>query len=463
MNKTDIEWCDFTWNPVSGCSKVSSGCEGCYAERHAHRFWGERKFTDVRCHPERLDAPLRRKKPTRIFVNSMSDLWHDEVPVEFLLAIWAVMEAAPQHTYIIPTKRPERMRDLISAAHINPEPSSVQPDYERREIPGWPGYYVDTEGAAWSSRRGTLRKLTPCVTSKWGHAHVTLHAGVGALPRQEKIHRLVLITFDRPPEPSEEACHRNGNPTDNRISNLRWGTSKENGADRIRHGNAVTRRSLTANDIAELRIDALKGIPHRELARRFDISHTQVGRIVRGESWTFRPLPNVHLGVSVENQQTADERIPHLLNTPAAVRFVSYEPAIGPVDLFRFLQAGVCTTCEGGGEVAGNPLADDGLDSCPDCRSTGEDMDNPGLDWVIAGGESGPGARPMHPDWARSVRDQCQAAGVPFFFKQWGEYILLKEGDGREGAREFYHRVGKAKAGHLLDGKEWRQMPEGVG
>lgn len=137
-------------------------------------------------------------------------------------------------------------------------------------------------------------------------------------------------------------------------------------------------------------------------------------------------LANVHLGTSVEDQATADERIPLLLQTPAAVRFISYEPALGPLDLHR------------------DYFDDDGvaLPGAPNPR--------PGLDWVIAGGESGPGARPSHPDWFRALRDQCQAAGVPFFFKQWGAWA-------HSGDQAWL--VGKKRAGRLLDGRAWNEFP----
>lgn len=172
------------------------------------------------------------------------------------------------------------------------------------------------------------------------------------------------------------------------------------------------------------------------------------------------PLPNVHLGVSVEDQKTTDERIPLLLQTPAAVRWISAEPLLGPVDLNNFLY----NRYHMGGA---------------------RDMYNQ-LDWVVVGGESGPKARPMHPDWARSLRDQCVAAGVPFFFKQWGEWArtkgltqeqrdkakpivifldghteeTLRHGAGRHGGAAISWRVGKKAAGRLLDGVEWNQFPE---
>jgi protein gp37 len=152
------------------------------------------------------------------------------------------------------------------------------------------------------------------------------------------------------------------------------------------------------------------------------------------------PLPNVWLGVSVEDQKTADERIPLLLQTPAAVRWLSVEPLLGPIEL----QAPWSAI---------NP-----------------EYPEHGIHWVVVGGESGPGARPMHPDWARSIRDECVAAGVPFFFKQWGEWEPFSLApppdtptidpawhDWRQG--DFSARVGKKAAGRLLDGREWNEYP----
>jgi protein gp37 len=160
------------------------------------------------------------------------------------------------------------------------------------------------------------------------------------------------------------------------------------------------------------------------------------------------PLPNVWLGVSVEDQRAAEQRIPDLLETPAAVRFVSCEPLLGPVNLGLL----DCLTCGGSGEVAGDYFSDDGLSMCPDCN--GQGSSDPDIDWVIAGGESGPGARPMHPDWVRGLRDQCLAGNIPFFFKQWGNW-----------AQTYYNflvvdKFGKKKASRLLDGKEWNEFPE---
>lgn len=183
------------------------------------------------------------------------------------------------------------------------------------------------------------------------------------------------------------------------------------------------------------------------------------------------PLTNVHLGVSAEDQATLEDRVKWLLRTPAAHRWLSLEPLLGPVDLARYI---VCQKT---------------LDECharglwPDCAFPNRHKCSNGLDHVVVGGESGPGARPMHPDWARKVRDQCQAAGVPFTFKQWGEWLPADQfgadGDkpsiattggarvigiwpdgssnglkGADGYMEAY-RVGKRAAGRMLDGRTW--------
>lgn len=166
------------------------------------------------------------------------------------------------------------------------------------------------------------------------------------------------------------------------------------------------------------------------------------------------PLSNVQLGVSIEDQPTADQRLPELLATRAAVRIVSAEPLLGPVDAGPYLTpSGIPGNCF---DIDGRWRHEPG--SCMYCR--------PKLDGVIVGGESGPGARPMHPDWARRLRNQCAAAGVPYFFKQRGEWtwdypqgLSLADRDQTfEHGRVFY-RVGKRRAGRLLDGREHNDLP----
>ena len=331
---TGIEWTSATWNPLVGCSLESPGCARCYAMRLAARLerMGSARYAgltretkagavwtgEVRLVEEALTQPLRWKRPRRIFVNSMSDLFHEDVPDEWIDRVFAVMALAPQHTFQVLTKRSERMR-----AYLDGRTGSLG----GRIYPHW---------------------------AEFGTAHK-----IGLRP--EMLHL---------------------------------------------------------------------------------------------------PLPHVHLGVSVEDQARADERIPHLLATPAAVRWISAEPLLGPVDL-RFLQPG------------DPPVEIDALAGTHGVyRPHGGE--NASLDWVVVGGESGPGARPMHPDWARSLRDQCAAAGVPFFFKQWGTWAPAPDGGSyaehrKRGASDYLvfpnltamELIGKARAGSLLDGVEHKAWPEG--
>jgi len=284
--KTTIAWTDTTWNPVTGCTKVSEGCRNCYALAIAERFWGKRKFTDVRTHPDRLDAPLRWKKPRRVFVNSMSDLFHDAVQDEFIEAVFGIMAMASQHTFQVLTKRPERMlRWFTTLGGLETREQCVQREAERRA-----GVILDS--------RGSQRELY------------------------------------------------------------------------------VPSCRLTDEDLSKRR------------------------------AWPKWPLPNVWLGVSCEDQETANDRIPVLLQTPAAVRFLSCEPLLGTINL------GWLRVDEGNVDCLAGWRSDD-FESCGVPRTA-----TAAIDWVIVGGESGRGHRPMQLDWARDLREQCRAAGVPFFFKQ---------------------------------------------
>ena len=348
MQKASIEWTDASWNPVRGCSRVSDGCRNCYAERQAARFIGSVKLKDfdeadldevvvrnlpfrgfaqrtkagprwtgrVELIPSKLDEPLRWRKPQRIFVNSMSDLFHENLSDEAIAAVFGVMSAAPWHTFQVLTKRPERMRMWF--------------EWVTRELRSDPAMLLDDAISA-------------------------LGLSLGAMA-------------------------------------------------------AFYQRS-------------------------------------RGALW---PLPNVWLGVSVEDQATADERIPLLLQTPAAKRFVSYEPALGPVDFVPYLFVPV---------PYGAPS-----DLMPRNRSTFD----PALDWIIVGGESGPGARPFDVAWARSTVQQCRAAGVACFVKQMGAHPRVIAGVEDISYLHGVHykedsiRLGEPATLDLRDrkGGDWNEWPE---
>lgn len=298
---TAIEWTDETWNVFVGCSKVSEGCRNCYAINQAYRNSaiatkmpnpGRMRYYDgltqkrddrvdwtglVRFVQEALEIPLKWKKPRKIFVNSMSDLFHESVQDEQLDQVFAVIALSLRHTYQILTKRPERMQEYLRSA-------------------------------------------------------------------KNRI-RVAAVDLGRTTNTEHEA-----------IESCQW-------------------------------------------------------------DW---PLPNVWLGTTVENQKATDERIPLLLQTPAALRFLSVEPLIEAVDLTQRQLNGnqynyllnSWSPCGGGarGATAGGRIAT--LQSA--------------IDWMIVGGESGPGARPFYLDWARSLIQQCQSASVPIFIKQLGSNVWDK-------------------------------------
>lgn len=292
---TKIEWADHSWNPVTGCTNISPGCDHCYAETMNNRFkrhpWG-----DVTLHPDRLKVDPHWKPGQTIFLCSMGDLFHSDVPFDFIELVFLFMAMEPRFTFMVLTKRTGRM--------------------------------------AW----WIINKWLP----KWS-------AGTKQLP------------------------------------------------------------------------------------------------------------PNIWIGTSVESQKYI-ARLQQLTTVPAAVRFVSYEPALGPVDF-------------------GPHLYWSNLDAIPielRYRMSPFALSN-GVNWVIVGGESGPGARCAHPYWFRTARDQCKSANVAFFLKQWGEWLPapdemnFEQAEDFAGRRPFQHfssghtmvKVGKKIAGALLDGQEWRDFPKG--
>lgn len=295
-DKTSIEWTDATWNPIRGCTRVSEGCRNCYAERVAARFSdpgqayeglakrtpsGPRWTGKVITVPGHLEDPLHWKEPRMIFVNSMSDMYHESLAFDRLLPMIEVMDKAHWHIYQILTKRADRQREFFN-------------EFLKRRAP-----------------------------ANW------------------------------------------------------W------------------------------------------------------------------------LGTSVEDQTTANKRIPDLLNTWASVRWISAEPLLGRIDFME--------------------EQPDGMPSFSWLEGfTGCEPEIPPLSWVVVGGESGPGARPMHPNWVRSIRDDCRDAGVPFFFKQWGEWVpcipefedlIPKMREHTYVGDQYMMRVGKKNAGRILDGREWNEYP----
>lgn len=328
MAKSKIEWTDMVWNPISGCTKVSEGCRNCYAERMAKRQAGRNGYPynepfKVTLHPDKLDEPIRWKKPRMIFVNSMSDLFHEDVSFEYIAKVYDIIKQCPQHTFQILTKRVDRALEFYRK--------------DVRKTGHYPGSY------AW--------------------------------------------------------------------------------------------------------------------------------------------LRNVWFMASTENQETANERIPKLLKIPAYIRGISAEPLLSAINLTGLIpppgKRYQCSYCGGYARQYSSH-----------CRTCGKEGGYSGsfanLRLVVTGGESGTGARPMHPDWVQSLLDQCQAAGVSFFFKSWGDWypfydrdkddpdwqnvpnetsnicrLNIAGGSGFHGDRVIYFRkLGKKKAGRVLDGRTYDEMPE---
>lgn len=307
MATTSIEWATDVWNPLAGCSIVSPGCHKCYAMKMAKRLeaMGQEKYRGltktvngnaiwtgkVVFDEKSLGIPLRAKKPKAYFVNSMSDLFHEEVPFTWIDRIFAVMALCPQHTFQVLTKRAERLNAYCAAPDLG--------NKIYKQVSRW----LD-DGAS-----GFLGKA-------WDRAHDLAGAA----------------TIESPPQ-------------------LRW------------------------------------------------------------IQWKL-PLPNVWLGVSCEDQKRAEERIPWLIKTPAAVRWISAEPLLDRLDLSEWLDVFVPHPVE-----------------LPNMWRIGSEYSEPQLDWVVYGGESGHGARPCNLDWIRIGVAQCKAAGIPVFVKQLGAKPVGEWGD----------------------------------
>lgn len=412
---TKIEWSDASWNVVTGCTEVSPGCDRCYAKTFAERWRGtpghhfENGF-DLQLRPERLTIPMAWKKPRKVFVNSMSDLFHKDIPDEHIARTFAVMALTPRHTYQVLSKRHARMRSLLSSQAFQHQVAKAidalsvdlahDPNESWADIPGFVGYQASTHGNV----RSLNGPLATCINPQTGRHTVTLWNSGN--PSTRTIHRLVLMAHMPNADESLEVCHKNGNKTDNRLANLRWGSRSENQREKVRHGSRGGPQKLTQSQAQQIRQARKAGRTQQAIADEFGISRPLVSLIESGKAWAGPdltwPLPNVHLGVSVEDQKRADLRIPALLDTPAAVRFLSCEPLLGPVDLSTYLDRVEYKGSEHQADVGGI------------------DWYGPRIGWAIVGGESGSGARPMNPKWVADIVQQGQAVGTAVFVKQLG-------------------------------------------
>lgn len=306
-SKSGIEWTDVTWNPSRGCREVSPGCAHCYAKTFAERFRGvpghpyEQGF-DLRLVAKKILEPLKYKAGTKVFVNSMSDLFFEDIPDDFVASVFGVMALRQDVTFQVLTKRAGRMRSFLDDG---------------------PDVFVGAAELVASAAEG-------------------LRAPDGG--------RLVIW------DPRGSEAHR-----------------------------------------------YMRAVPKKDLELR--------------RPWPGWPLPNVWIGVSVEDQKRADSRIRDLLQTQAAGRFISAEPLLGPLNLIPYM-GGRSYRCPCGFKETENEMIFHGGDAyvCPDCNE--RTTIGPTLDWVIVGGESGPRRRPMSLEWARAIRGDCFRTETPFFFKQ---------------------------------------------
>ena len=357
---TKIQWTGSTWTAIRArhhktgkvgwhCVKVSDGCTHCYSKELNGRLGTGEQYNasaDVEIFLDRkmLQWPLHWKKPRKIFVCSMTDLFADFVPDEYIDQIFAVMALTPQHTYQVLSKRPLRMKDYITSAYP--------------------------------------RIVTLLGESRTGDVLRTENTRFGSSSRQQASSEGLAA--------SEDPSDRSG-----RVGDAPTTGSRDDG-----QGHCGEIRDEKQGGISDL--------------RRSDL-----------EACLVWPLPNVWLGVSCEDQATADERIPLLLQTPAAVRFVSLEPILGPIELAMICSCSAGMHRPDGSITRGNWHHFGCFWYDPNHKTNGF-RSKGGLDWVIVGGESGPDARPFEIDWAIDILAQCRAAGVPAFFKQAGANAWYK-------------------------------------
>ena len=420
MGKSKIEWTDRVWNPVTGCTKVSAGCTNCYAERITKRFYPDKDFNEITLHEDRLNQPLRWRKPSKVFVCSMSDLFHDDVPLNFIDKVFDTIHKAKNHTFLVLTKRPE---NLLNKWLGLPLPNNC-----------WIG--VTAENQEQADKRIPILLQIPAakrfVSVEPMLGAVDLSKWLGGNNETRKCRRIGISgcidggTRDRQSRTDMESSGEKVEPVGK--ENCFYSLRSQEGGKR--------QRDLPANQ-------------SDDGPKKSECVSASSGLETFSRPYTRRNNDKSQRRQQKE-QQPGEFGISNILKT----------------DMACLSRSGVS----------------------PEKESLGA------ISWVICGGESGPGARPMHPDWARNLRDQCVEAGVPFLFKQWGEWepfydrdiedpdwknipqdneersgsitpkirrMNLAGGEGFHGDRVVYFRkVGKKKAGRLLDGKLWDEYPE---
>jgi len=465
MNKTSISW---VVNP-DGSPGYSWNCFG--------------ELSDL----------IRRRKPSGIFIAGDIALMSNER----IASLFGVMAACPQHTFYVLTKRAKRMRewfaepgiaervDLFKHVALAGKIGEVFAPERSSAIHGFPDYSITNKGRVlslngseaclycgmamgdglakkkfcshacaskahyekgmgrWSEPVSAGREMSFDESGDLGHCRVMLYRGSD--PERKLVHRLVLEEFDRPARNGEQCCHIDSVPTNNALWNLRWGSPGDNHQDKKRNGTARSWSKLSPEQVEELRRRAAGGESSESLGCLFGISGTQAQNIIARRQWNWEtgpkwPLLNVMVGVTVENQAAADERIPELLQTPAACRFLSCEPILEELDLQHWIKC----ACSEIWPNEGHP---------PDCPTKK-------LNWVIVGGESGPNARPCHVEWIRSIVRQCREAGVACWVKQLGSDAWTGDpNDPSEDKIETSDRAGGNMAGCPSD-LRIRQLPK---
>ena len=444
---TSIEWTDATWSPVTGCTRVSAGCDHCYSARMTHRLEmmgqekyrgltvvnpkGDRHFNGVvKTHEAVLAEPLKWKKPRRIFVNSMSDTFHREVPFEFIDRIFAVAALCPQHTFQILTKRPERTAEYLKSR----SPSIFQAAGD------WPVMAVARKIA----KGHGSNLVNEAAVIAWPLPNLWLGTSVEDQARaDERIPHLLrcpaaihFISAEPLLGPVDFSRWIGYKPIhENKLSNGSAGVCSCN-----RQGvrNRRSGKDLAAGETRMEPMEANHGMPtvqtnkSREQDQPRILTDSNDGRQGAGAGGRSPDcLPTFQRANTGRNDDQSQERREGRQQTREfrvgdVSRAANSRPTCaesGADEPERREECDEQAECRSGSRDQAQAVS--GGETCEHCGGLRSDRQDsiknrhrPPLDQIIVGGESGPGARPMHPNWARSIRNQCQSAGVPFFFKQ---------------------------------------------